>query len=99
MKQRTYLKKGLALCLCALCLLSFMVPAFAAKKETTSFRHASVKMNLAYTRTVYSGKEKTPAVTSAQIMLPMRPAAAPSMDLLGLTAGHSFRLPKWLPIK
>ena len=63
MKQRTYLKKGLALCLCALCLLSFMVPAFAAKKETTSFRHASVKMKLAYTRTVYSGKEKTPAVT------------------------------------
>ena len=63
MKLKRRLKQVLALCLCLLCLASFALPAGAAKKEPTSFRHASVTVKLAYTQTVYSGKAKTPAVT------------------------------------
>ncbi|MBR3095761.1 MAG: fibronectin type III domain-containing protein [Clostridia bacterium] len=63
MKPRTILKGAAALCLCVLCLCVFLLPAAAAKKGTTSFRHSSVKVKLAYTHTVYSGKAKTPAVT------------------------------------
>ena len=61
MKLKRRLKQVLALCLCLLCLASFALPAGAAKKEPTSFRHASVPVKLAYTQTVYSGKAKTPA--------------------------------------
>ncbi len=63
MKPRTILKGAVALCLCVLCLCVFLLPAAAAKKGTTSFRHSSVKVKFAYTHTVYSGKAKTPAVT------------------------------------
>lgn len=63
MKRRSILNSCAALCLCALCLCAFLLPAAAAKKEPVSFRHASVKVKLAYTHTVYSGKAKTPAVT------------------------------------
>lgn len=63
MKRGSFLKSCAAFCLCALCLCAFLLPAAAAKKETTSFRHADVKVKLAYTHTVYSGKVKTPDVT------------------------------------
>lgn len=63
MKPNQMLNRFLALCLCVLCLCVFLLPAAAAKKGTTSFRHSSVKVKLAYTHTVYSGKAKTPAVT------------------------------------
>ncbi len=61
--MKRYLKQALAVLLCLTMVCACAVPAFAAKKQPTSFRHAGVKMKFAYTRTVYSGKAKTPAVT------------------------------------
>ena len=61
--MKRYLKQALSLLLCLTLLGACLLPAAAAKKETTTFRHSSVKMKLAYTHTVYSGKAKTPAVT------------------------------------
>ena len=61
--MKRYLRQALAILLCLTMVCACALPACAAKKEPTSFRHSSVKMKLAYTHTVYSGKAKTPAVT------------------------------------
>ncbi|MBQ4208552.1 MAG: fibronectin type III domain-containing protein [Clostridia bacterium] len=63
MKLKQYPRQALAILLCLTMVCACAIPAFAAKKEPTSFRHSGVKVKLAYTHTVYSGKEKTPAVT------------------------------------
>lgn len=60
MKQNRALKRLQALCLCMLLLCACALPAFAAKKPVSL---ADCSVTLSYTSTVYSGREKTPAVT------------------------------------
>ena len=60
MKQHRFFTRPLALLLCAVLLVGTMPAAFAAKKTV---RLSDCSMTLAYMKTVYSGREKTPAVT------------------------------------
>jgi len=60
MKQHRTVTRLLALLLCAVLLLSAVPTAFAAKKAT---RLSACSVKLEYTKTIYNGKAKTPAVT------------------------------------